>query len=783
MILLKKATRSMFRNKKAYLSCIALMILGAFMYMCMVTTLSILEINAKDYYKNNNLGDAFVKIVKAPKSALEELKSIDGIETVNGRIVQEVRIYDDDLDNIKVLKLISTPLKKETKILNNYIYTSNDISEYKDILLAEDFLTVHNYKENTNIDFITNQKKESFTIKGGVYSPEYIYLVKDSTSLFNNNANYNFAYASEEYMGNIFDMVNCYNDISFSLKDGYTYDDVKDEVKNVLKKYGFIYMHPREDLTSYTFVNEEIKNGVSMGKSMGIIFISISSFILYLTLKRIIEQDRGQIGTLKAFGYSKRQIIIHYIFNGAITSLIAGVLGIVLSLVSVIPLLEFYLIYFKMPLTSSKIINKYFIQGFLFIILGGISGAYLGVNKIIKLSPSEAMRSEAPKVVKNNIAEKLIFLKYIVTEESFMGIRNMFRNRVRSSFVILGIAFSFSILCIVGVMKDLMSNQFLSIYDNVYKYDGKIALENYVNYNDGVGDLLQYNDVIEAEGVLLEDVVLYNGYINESVNLIGIKEKSKLYRSYDEKKEKLIKIPEAGIVLNKYVANKISAEVGDEILLESPYLKDKVPIVVSSIINQSGIGSYVNFNYLNDIFNLNNKINCLVFTTSDMQKIRKEILNGKNINDIYSKDSEKKSIETLMVNSAFMIDIIIVIGVLISFIIIYNSSIISLSERSREYATLRVLGFSVKRVKKIMNFEYWLLCFFGILCGIPLSNVMLTAMAAHMKFGTFQFPDTYSSNSYVIAVVGCIFSVLFSNHMSGKAVKKLKLVEVLKEKE
>lgn len=782
MIFFTKAIRSMLQNKKAYISCILLMVLGSFMYMCMGTAVYQMNSSKDDYYADCNLGDVFASVIKMPESAIFDLESIEGIDKVSGRIVNEARVYDNST-HIKTLRLISVDRTLGENRLNNYVYVDNNLSNYNDILLGQDFLIGNQYIIGNKLNILINGRIEEFNIGGGVYSPEYIYLLKDPTALFNDNLTFNFAYVDEEYLAQIYNMSGFYNDVSFTLEEGYVYDDIKDEAKYILEKYGLISLTPVEDLLSYNYMEMEMESAGSMTTSLSIIFVGISSIILYLMLKRIIEKDRSQIGTLKAFGYSDWHIILHYLYYGIVTGFIAGILGIVISYFSTPAMIDFYLHYFKMPIKTDVTTYKFYINGFFISLIGGFIGAYFGVIKIIKLNPAESMRPEAPRIVKNDILNFIPFLKILLTEDGKMAVRNISRNKIRSVFVVIGITFSFGIMTIIAVMGSIMDDQIFGKFENMYKYDGRIVLENLIDYDNGINEVLSNEYIDNAEGILTMDIMIKNRFKSYGTKVIGLNENSDLYKIYDDKEKKTIPINKNGIIIGDIMAKELGVSVGNSVNIYSPYFDDYKEVIISRIVTMSSTDTYMDFEYLNDIFATNNQVNNILFTTNNMDNFRKIILNARNVKDIYEKSLEEEFTRELMGVTTTSINIIVVVGVALSFIIIYNSAIISLSERNREYATLRVIGFSINEVKQIMNFEYWILSFLGIIFGIPFANTLIKGLNKMMNVDTFKFPEEIGFSSYFIAIIGIIFSVCISNYMSGKAVARFQLVDVLKERE
>lgn len=785
MILLKKAIRSMLKHKKAYISCIALMALGVWTFTTMNTALFEIEMGKETYYENNRLADGFATVTQIPRTALTKLREIEGIKQVDGRLIQTVRVFTpDNKEDIIRLRLISTVINMNDERLNAYVQIGNDIQKIDDILLGTDFYMASNYKSGDSIQLLFNQKIYDFNVTGYVFSPEYVYIVENEGELFSDTTKYNIAYIEENTLMTMSGMEGVYNDLSFILEEGYDYDDVKDILEYELKKYGLIALYEKDDMFSYMMLEEEISSGKSMSTRMPMAFVSMAAVVLYLMLKRIIEQDRTTIGTLKAFGYSDRTILFHYIFYGLVTGILGAIVGLVISYISLGPYIQMYLDYYKLPIGNQVNYFIYFYLGGFLSIGAGVIGAYFGAKSVIKLKPAEAMRPKAPRAIKRDITQTLPFLRHILNSRGFMAARNIMRNKVRSGFVILGITFSYSMIVIIGMMSGVMDNMFMNQFTHVLKYDTEVVLDKSVPYEQGVQALSQIDEVIYAEGILSIPVTMHKGHEKTGTSLIGLRKGNYLYKIYDDDLKINVPIDPDGIILGSMVAEAIHVKKGDYAYVSSPMFDEEQKVYIADVVEQGiGFSGYMDIEKLSDLLNQGVKINRLIIKSKGTSEIREALLYSDQVIKIEDKEKTLALYESLLGSYGFIIWIMQFIAVAIGFTIIYNTAAISMSERSREYATLRVLGLHINEVREIMSFEYWILCFLGIIMGIPFSLFLNYSLQQSIDVDAFSWPSTIPPNAYLMGVLGCVLAVLFSNLSSVKAIKKLDLVEVLKERE
>lgn len=787
MLLMKKAIRAMLRNKRAYLSCIILMAIGVSAYTTMNSALSAMNTGKDEYYKSQNLADVYISVRSIPSSAVEALTKMKGIKKVEPRIVADANVILGENEAMPHLKLIGVNAGDHTR-LNNYVNYEGDIKNYNDVLLGSDYFTGRKLKTGEAITLNIHQNNYKCNIKGYAFSPEYVYLVENTGDLYSDVLMYNICFVNAEMLKNIMGMKDSYNDIILQLEDGYQFEDVKNELNAFLEKYDLISLYGVQDLISYKMLDQEITSGMQMATTVPMAFVFMAAIVLYLMLKRIIEQDRTQIGQLRAFGYSKWTILWHYMFYGFLTGLMGAIIGLVLSYFSIPAFIGVYLEYYKLPITCSITDYSIFVIGGVMSIIGGMVGAFIGAKSVINLNPSEAMRAKAPKGVHSNFAKKLPFLKVIFHARGFMALRNMSRNKARSFVVIIGIVFSFGMMVMVGLMSQMMSSMFETHFTKVLKYDAEIVLENYVHDKNGLSDVLKLDPakakITAAEGILNVPFRMHNGHFQTGSNITGIKTDSFLYKLYDDNRKINLPIERSKIVLSTAVANNLKVKKGDIIYMQTPLVKDEIRVQISDVVAMNlGGGAYMNLDDLNEIIGEHELINSILVRSDHPAQLKSELLFAKNVQKVMDKKATEKLYSDFIGSYTVIINMLQIIGVLISFVIIYNTAIISLSERSREYATLRVLGLQLNEVSEIMSFEYWLLAGIGAILGVPFAQLLNNAIVQMIDVEGMIWPSTIPISSYIVGFIGLIISVWLSNKVSARRIHKLQLVEVLKERE
>jgi putative ABC transport system permease protein len=738
----------------------------------------------ENYYRDYRLADIFAKVNAIPASAIPDIERIEGIREVSGRYVYDARVVSDNTDKLITLRLISVDTGYEGTPLNDILITGNGFSGSFDIMADKAFQNAHGLKHGSAVRVVINRREYGLNICASADSPEYVYAVKTATEIMPNPETFGYAFIPTENIWAFSGQTGFYNDVCIELEDGVLYENVQSQLEDELKKYGLISIVRQKDQPSVAMVDMELNSIATISRVMPLIFMLMSAAVLYLMLKRIIEQERTQIGVLKAFGYGDGEIVWHYVSYGLITGAVGGILGCVYGAAVSVPYVEMFKSFFNLPTENTNIPPLLLVRSLLFAVSSGILGGYFGARRSLKLDPAQAMRPEAPKLVKFNLLTRLPLLKLILSSGGNMAVRTIARNKVRSAVIVLGLVFSFALMAFMGSYNLMIDYMMINLFSKSQLYDAKINFTKPVDFENAVGEVYGINGVSLAEGIMEIPAEIKNKHLKTGAVVSGIEKGSTLYKIYDNEKAVYHSPPETGIILSDVMAKKINAKKGDTLLVSSPLLDKDTPVAVTEVCSQNlGQGIYMDLGALNNFFNLKKTASSVVVLTENVSEINAYADTAKNISNIEDKASLLKGYEDLLAPFDFLIYAMWIFSVIISFAIIFNTSAISLSERKREYATLRVLGMQVTEVGEIMAFEYWLLCGVGIVFGVPFNMLLKQLLAKFFAADSFTFPATTPLSAYFMAAAGCILAVYLSNRSAAMQIRKFEMAEVLKERD
>ena len=786
-MLWRKLLRDLWSNKAAYIACLVVIVIGLMVYTSVAIVYENI-VSAKDnFYFKQNFADGFARVQGMPLAEVGKLERIQGVQLLSARITKDVRVYAPDRQEGIYLRLVSVNPEQTNTVNQVRLIEGTALKANQDNILVDPaFFQANELELGSTITLIAEGKKVELIVAGTGQNPEFVYAMKTSHDLYPAPETFGIAYVPFDTMANMFQSKTLVNDIVFTLQNGYSYLQVEEQLKPVLNKYGLEYIIPREDQLSNVILSQEIASLGATVTTIPIVFLGIAAIVLYIMLRRMVEQQRGQIGTLKAFGYTGREILFHYLAYGLIIGLAGGIIGGLLGIALSYPLTVLYQQFFALPDLQGQFSYRYLVFGILLSLVFSIVAAFQGSKGLLRLQPAEAMRSAAPPAAKKILLERLPIIWSILTVQGKMAMRNMFRNKLRSFFVLLGVALSFSMMAVSVYFWDVGDLILTEQYTKVQIYDVKVSFATPILQKSAERELWKVTGVKQVESMLEVPISMERYWLKKDVVLIGIPADASLYNVIDDNGEKVY-LNDNGIYLSNSLADELRVNIGSELTFASPFTKNEtVSTFVAGVITQNvGSYAYMNYDYLAELLGQGKIITSalLNINADDIPLLKEQYLESPIIAGIEDKEQSMRQIMELLASFSYTTWILVFFAGACGFAIIYSSSIISLSERQRELASLRVLGMSPKEVFEVLSFEQWTTSFVAMLVGIPLAFAMVAAMAQSIDTDLMSIPVVLSPSTFMFAAIGTVISILVAQYSVYRNINSLSLVDVLKERD
>lgn len=563
-------------------------------------------------------------------------------------------------------------------------------------------------------------------------------------------------------------------------------DDAREEIKKIEKcKW---YIQDRLDNAGYTNIFDAIKTMSNIARLFPVIFYLVAVLISLTSMTRMIEEERIEIGTLKALGYTNMQVISKYIIYSLLACIIGGILGMTVGLY-LLPTIVWAL--YSMIYNMPKFYCTYRIGiGFIGILISFIciGGATLLVARSeLKQMPSVLMRPKPPKNGKKILLEKIPFLWKRFDFSHKVTARNIFRYKKRAIMTIVGIAGCTGLMLTGFGIRDSVDDIPAAQFNGIFKYDASITLSN----TDGLSEIeeyLQNNENIEN----FVEVCATAGKLsneNTSCNVTvfvpnSLDNYSSVYNLINYQTEETISISNGGIIITDKAAETLGVTIGDEItFIDGDDIQYQFKI---ENITKNHVGHYV---YMSkEIYEQNIKsyeTNIVYLNTKNISdevqnEISENILTMNGVASISSISVLMKSVSDMLKTMNYVVVVLIVASAMLDFVVLYNLANINIAERQREIATLKVLGFHDNEVDNYINKENIIFTVLGIALGLILGTFLTSAIIGSIEIDVLKFMRNIKAISYVYsAVITLLFSFIV-NFIIHFVLKKIDMIESLK---
>ncbi|MFT4546077.1 MAG: putative ABC transport system permease protein [Verrucomicrobiales bacterium] len=786
---MKALNRKLLRDltgMKAQATAIALVIAcGVATYVMALSTLNAMVRSQDAYYERYRFAQVFAALKRAPNSLGARIEEIPGVARIQTRIVREVSLDLPQLDEPAVGRLISIP-DRQVPIMNDLYLRSGRYPEpgRGEILASEAFTIANQFAPGDRIEAVINGRLRELTIVGIALSPEYIFQIQ-AGGIFPDNQRFGVLWINESELAAAFDMEGAFNDVALQLMPGANEPEVLRRLDLLTEDYGGLGAHGRDSQVSHRFLKEEIEGLRGMATVSPMIFLGVAAFLLNMVLNRLIASQREQIASLKAFGYGNREIAWHYI--GMTSAIIAGgaLIGILGGLWVGKGMTEMYGEFYKFPWTLYRAEASVVVTAILVAIAAGLVGVLSSVRRAVSLPPAEGMRPEPPATFRTTLLER-IGLSKLLSQVTRMIFRQLERQPLRAALGCLAISFAVAVLVLGSFFKDttdwLMDFQF----NRSERQDATVTFLDAAPRR-AEREIAHLPGVSYTEGSREVPVRLRAGHHSRLLAITGRPPDATLSKLLDKHGSDMRPIGKA-LLVSKKLAELLDVHPGDqveaEILIEE---RPRLWLPIAAVVDDyMGLTATMELDALNELMGDGDRISSVKFSLDPKHEaeLYREIKRRPGVASVNIKSAAIASWQdTMAENMLRMRATFLTFSCIIAFGVVYNSARISLAERSRELATLRVIGFRHREVASILIGELLWLTAFAIPIGCLLGYGFALWMTSGFNNEFYRFPAKVKGSTFAIAGLVVLGATLISSLSIFRKLGKLDLVTALKYKE
>lgn len=569
-------------------------------------------------------------------------------------------------------------------------------------------------------------------------------------------------------------------------------DKSEDEINNVkLPKW---YILDRTSIPSYATYKNDAQSIAAVGTVFPIIFFLVAALVSLTTMTRMVEEERTQIGTLKALGYKKSAITAKFVWYALLSTLLGSIVGVALgeSLLPIVIIRTYRTVYMHLTQTvvQPHILNA--VAATVLALLATVGGAVAASARVLSESPAALMRPEAPKIGKRTFVEDIDFIWMRLNFAQKAACRNLFRYKKRLFMTILGVAGCMALLLAGFGIRDSVEMLPEKQFDRIFSYQGTVGADTSLSRAErrqllskvasveGVTEYLQTKSIVTYAETEKGDTSAYLIVPQDTVKLGEYVHLREARFPHDD-----VTLSDDGILITEKFAKTLGVSAGDMITMKEDETAEPVGDVRVAGVVENYLSSYIYMtpNIYKALYGETASLNAALIKvdpSADVNAVAEDLLDINGVTSVSMNATTQAQVNSMLGNLNVIIVLMILAAGLLAFIVLYNLNNINITERRRELATLKVLGFYPGELAAYVYRENVILTLFGTVLGIGLGFVLHWFVMQTVETETVMFGAEMRFTSYLFAILLTIVFAVLVNALMYFRMKKIDMIESLK---
>ena len=779
----RKLLRDLKRLKGQAAAVSLVMACGLAMLIMARSLIHSLDSTRAEYYQANHFAEAFAALKRAPNYLVERIRGLPGVATVQTDLSVPVTLDLPGIAEPASGLVRSLPDFGEPELNRLFLRHGRWLAPGSrgEVLVGEAFAKANTLRPGDTLTMLLNGRRQTFRIAGIVLSPEYIFESRPGAALPDSRT-FGIFWMPYKEVATAWDLYGAFNHVSLTLTPGADERGVITDLDRLLRPYGGLGAFGRKDHPSHIRVSDEIRVLRILSVGFPAVFLSVAAFMTNAVLSRLLSLQREQIAILKAFGFTNRQIVVHYL-KFAFVMVAGGMAGGLLGGIALgTKLVVMYELFFRFPHLTFRLDGDA-VAIALTVGLGAVTLGVLGaVRKAARLPPAEAMRPEPPASFRPALIERTGITR-LFTHSFRIAVRNLERRPAQAAFTVTGLALATALLILPNTFKAGIREVLEFQWDVVQRQDLNLGL---VEPSSArlAHELEQLPGVVSLEPSRSAAVRIHFQGRSRQIGLRSLLSGGQHSRAVDASGRE-ISPPEQGVIVSAKLATVLGAKVGDILVLEA--LEGRRPLfrvpLVATAEDFTGIAAYMELHAINRFLGEGDVITGASIGL-DMSR-RAEFLAAlkeiPRVSTVAIKETMRQAFrETTAASMGLLQSIYLTFAVIVAFGVIYNNARISLAERARELATLRVIGMTQREVGAVLVVELVMLALIAVPLGLLLGTGLTTVVVGSINTETIRLPLVFTSYTYSFAVVTVLIASTISALFVLRKLNQLDLIAALK---
>ncbi len=760
---------------------------GVAVLVMSLSTYEALSRTTDTYYERYRFAEVFATAKRAPMSIAKRIGDIPGVQFVQPRISRYATLDIDGFAEPAIGRLTSIPDTGQP-ILNQLALRSGRWlapDRHDEVIVSEPFAEAHALEPGDSFAAIINSRKRTLNVVGTALSPEFIYALGPG-ALLPDDERFGILWMSDEALEAAFDLKNAFNDISITLMRDVEPEPVIQRIDALLEPYGGISAIPRADQISNWFIMNELDQNKTMSTILPGIFLTIAAFLCYTVLTRLIATERSEIGLLKAFGYSNLAVAWYYAKFAIAIAVLGSAVGWLLGGIFGRNNTEIYAETYRFPLLLYDPSWQAFAIAAIVSVLATLAGALAAVHRVVTLPPAESMRPPAPAIYSHGVISKGRLNRWL-DQPTRIALRQIGRWPVRAAMTSIGVAASVGLLVMALQWDDSIDYIAQKFFYESQHQTMSVGLAE-PQSTTAVRDFENLPGVLAAEPWRAVAADFSAGTVQHRGGIVGLPRDARLQPIYDEATETRLPVPESGLALSAFLAQKLDVGIGDLVyvdILEGRRPSGALP-VAALFETTIAMPAYMELDALNRWLKERPSVGYVNLLVDEAENA-----------ELFAALKETPAVSAVMVRQAafdafyetvgsnILVFTVMFTGfaLALGFGVTYNSTRIALSERGRELATLRVLGFTRHEISYVLLGEVAILVFVALPLGCLFGYVLSMGLARAFDTELFRMPLAIDASTYGLGVLFVLGATVGSALIVRERIAHLDLIRVLKTRE
>ena len=717
----------------------------------------------------------------------DRIGDIAGVAQVETHVVVDVTLDVEGLSEPATGRLISIPARRRS-MLNDIVIRRGryiDGTRPDEVIVNEGFALAHNLTPGDTVTAVINGRRRDLEVVGFGLSPEFIYTIRPG-ELIPDNTRFGVFWMERRALASAFDMEGGFNDVTLSLMPGAREEEVIQQLDTLIESYGGFGAIPRALQLSHWSLSQELNGLQGVGQVVPLIFLSIAAFLLNVVLTRMVSVQREQIAALKALGYTNAAIGWHYTKWALAIALTGAVIGTAAGAAMGNAMMSIYNELFQFPALTYRLLPSVVTSGVLISLLADVLGAATAVRRAVRLPPAEAMRPQPPARYRVSLVERL-GIQGLLSQPARIVLRNIQRQPVRSLASVTGIAFSVAML-IAGTFSLDAMDEMMDVQFSVAQHQDVTVTFVEAASAAARHELQRMPGVLTVESTRSIPARLRFGSRSRQLAISGLPEVPRLSRVLEVTDLSPVTLPPDGLVVSRKLAEILAIDRGDvvrvEVLLGARPVRE---VVVADVVKEyMGLSAYMEINSLRRLLRESETLSGGFITVdpSRLDALYRVLKATPVVAGVTLKGAALESFEeTFAENINVMIFFNVLFAGIIACGVVYNAARMSLSERSRELASLRVIGFTRAEISSILLGELAVLTCVAIPAGLLVGYGLAALVVTLFDTELYSFPLAVAPRTYALSTLAVLTATVLSGLLVRRKLDSLDLVEVLKTRE